>query len=87
MKPPALQADRRTRPTDESHWWATYEDLIPAEFETYMSLEMAAERMITYQPDTVPGIVQTADYARELNRVFFASDTAEDRLRPHQVEW
>ncbi|MFE2997319.1 helix-turn-helix domain-containing protein [Nocardia sp. NPDC059246] len=85
MKALALQADRRTRPTDESHWWARYEDLIPAEFETYMSLEMAAERMITYQPDTVPGIVQTADYARELNRVFFTSDTAMELEQRVQV--
>ncbi|MTE14126.1 helix-turn-helix domain-containing protein [Nocardia aurantiaca] len=85
MKALALQADRRTRPTDESHWWTRYEDLIPAEFETYMSLEMAAERMITYQPDTMPGIVQTADYATALNRVFFTSDTAMELQQRVQV--
>ncbi|MEV0466511.1 helix-turn-helix transcriptional regulator [Nocardia tengchongensis] len=85
MKALALQADRRSRPSDESHWWTRYEDLIPAEFETYMSLEMAAERMITYQPDTVPGIVQTADYARALNRVFFSSDTTMELEQRVQV--
>ncbi|MGW4124358.1 helix-turn-helix domain-containing protein [Nocardia sp. NPDC004711] len=85
MKALTLQADRRTRPADESHWWARYEDLIPAEFETYMSLEMAADRMITYQPDTVPGIVQTADYARALNRVFFTLDTAMELEQRVQV--
>ncbi|MFF0635947.1 helix-turn-helix domain-containing protein [Nocardia sp. NPDC004151] len=85
LKALAAQADRRSRPVDESHWWTRYEDLIPAEFETYMSLEMAAERMITYQPDTVPGIVQTADYARALNRVFFSSDTAMELEQRVQV--
>ncbi|MFE3986958.1 helix-turn-helix domain-containing protein [Nocardia tengchongensis] len=85
LKALALEADRRTRPTDESHWWTRYEDLIPAEFDTYMSLEMAAERMITYQPDTVPGIAQTADYARALNRVFFSSDSAMELEQRVQV--
>ncbi|MBL1079897.1 helix-turn-helix domain-containing protein [Nocardia sp. 2] len=75
LKDLALQADRRSKPVDESHWWRRYEDLIPADFETYMSLELAAERVTMYQPDTVPGIVQTADYARALDRVFFSSDS------------
>ncbi|WP_067814231.1 helix-turn-helix domain-containing protein [Nocardia inohanensis] len=71
----ALQADERTRPVDEKVWWQRYEDLIPDDFETYVSLESAAARVIMHQSDVVPGVVQTADYARALDRVFFASDT------------
>ncbi|MVU82301.1 helix-turn-helix domain-containing protein [Nocardia sp. ET3-3] len=85
MKALALQADRRTRPVDDSHWWTRYEDLIPADFETYMSLEVAAERITMYQPDTVPGIIQTADYARALDRVFFSSDTVMELEQRVQV--
>ncbi|MFE3795217.1 helix-turn-helix domain-containing protein [Nocardia tengchongensis] len=85
MKTLALQADRRTRPADDSYWWTRYEDLIPADFETYMSLELAAERITMYQPDTVPGIVQTADYARALDRVFFTSDTVTELEQRVQV--
>ncbi|WP_433562078.1 helix-turn-helix domain-containing protein [Nocardia sp. CA-151230] len=85
MKDLALQADRRTRPADDSYWWTRYEDLIPADFETYMSLESAAERITMYQPDTVPGIVQIADYARALDRVFFSSDTVMELEQRVQV--
>ncbi|GAB2558184.1 helix-turn-helix transcriptional regulator [Nocardia heshunensis] len=85
MKALALQADRRTRPADESYWWTRYEDLIPADFETYMSLEAAAERITMYQPDTVPGIVQTVDYARALDRVFFGSDSVAELEQRVQV--
>ncbi|MFJ4657973.1 helix-turn-helix domain-containing protein [Nocardia sp. NPDC088792] len=85
LKDIALQADRRTRPADDSYWWTRYEDLIPADFETYMSLESAAERITMYQPDTVPGIIQTADYARSLDKVFFGSDTAAELEQRVQV--
>ncbi|MEV6769680.1 helix-turn-helix transcriptional regulator [Nocardia sp. NPDC051030] len=85
MKALALQADKRTRSDDESHWWRRYEDLIPADFETYMSLELAAERVTMYQTDTVPGIVQTADYARALDRVYFSADTSVELEQRVQV--
>ncbi|MGV9413549.1 helix-turn-helix domain-containing protein [Nocardia sp. NPDC003693] len=75
LKALATEADHRTRPVDERVWWHRYEDLIPDDFETYVSLEAAAAQVIMYQADIVPGVVQTADYARELDRVFFSSDT------------
>ncbi|WP_405498281.1 helix-turn-helix domain-containing protein [Nocardia sp. NBC_00511] len=85
LKELALQSDRRTRPADDSFWWTRYEDLIPADFETYMSLESAAERITMYQPDTVPGIIQTAEYARALDRAFFGSDTVMELEQRVQV--
>ncbi|WP_329415318.1 helix-turn-helix domain-containing protein [Nocardia vinacea] len=75
LKALAAQADERTRPVDDSCWWQRYEDLIPDDFGTYLSLESAAAKVIMYQADVVPGIVQTADYARALDRLFFKSDT------------
>ncbi|MFB8004790.1 helix-turn-helix domain-containing protein [Nocardia sp. NPDC056000] len=74
----AKEADERMRPVDERVWWHRYDDLIPDDFETYMSLEAAATQVIMYQTDLVPGLVQTADYARALDRAFFTTDTPMD---------
>lgn len=81
----AKEADERMRPVDERAWWHRYDDLIPDDFETYMSLEAAAAQVIMYQPDVVPGVVQTADYARALERVFFKADTPMDLEQRVQV--
>ncbi|WP_062988368.1 helix-turn-helix domain-containing protein [Nocardia anaemiae] len=75
LKALAAQADERTRPVDDSCWWQRYEDLIPEDFGTYLSLESAAAKVVMYLAEVVPGIVQTADYARALDRLFFESDT------------
>ncbi|NNH72323.1 helix-turn-helix domain-containing protein [Nocardia uniformis] len=75
LKALATQADERSRPVDEKVWWHRYEDLIPNDFETYVSLESAAAHITMYQSDQVPGVVQTADYARELDRLYFSSET------------
>ncbi|WP_330255147.1 helix-turn-helix domain-containing protein [Nocardia sp. NBC_00565] len=71
LKALAAQGDERTRPVDDSCWWQRYDDLIPPDFGTYLSLESAAERVITHQDNMVPGIVQTADYARALEGAAF----------------
>jgi transcriptional regulator with XRE-family HTH domain len=45
-------------------WWFRYGDLVPPWFRTYMDLESAATLIRTYQGQLVPGLLQTADYAR-----------------------
>ncbi|UGT41969.1 helix-turn-helix domain-containing protein [Nocardia yamanashiensis] len=47
-------------------WWHEYEDLVPEGFNVYVGLEASARALITYQPDLIPGLLQTADYARVL---------------------
>ncbi|WP_067826953.1 helix-turn-helix domain-containing protein [Nocardia inohanensis] len=47
-------------------WWHEYEDLVPDGFNVYVGLEASARTLITYQPDLIPGLMQTADYARVL---------------------
>jgi transcriptional regulator with XRE-family HTH domain len=41
-----------------------YADVVPTWFATYFELESAASVISTYQPDLVPGLLQTPDYAR-----------------------
>jgi len=45
-------------------WWHRYSDVLAGEFQTYVGLEEAATRIRTYEVQLVPGLLQTADYAR-----------------------
>jgi transcriptional regulator with XRE-family HTH domain len=50
-------------------WWHQYSDVLPAWFETYLGLEQAAVVIRGYEPQFVPGLLQTADYARAVIRL------------------
>ena len=47
-------------------WWYPYADLIDETFETQLILEDDAAVLRTYQPNLVPGLLQTERYAWEL---------------------
>jgi Domain of unknown function (DUF5753)/Helix-turn-helix domain len=47
-------------------WWYPYADLIDETFETQLILEDDATVLRTYQPNLVPGLLQTEQYAWEL---------------------
>ncbi|MEV6065534.1 helix-turn-helix transcriptional regulator [Nocardia sp. NPDC052001] len=47
-------------------WWHEYDDLIPEGFNVYVGLEASARSLVSYQPDLIPGLLQTTDYARVL---------------------
>jgi transcriptional regulator with XRE-family HTH domain len=49
-------------------WWLSYEDVINVRFDIYLGLEEAATRLRWYETELVPGLLQTADYARALIR-------------------
>lgn len=50
-------------------WWHRYSDILPSWFETYVGLEEAAELIRTYEVQFIPGLLQTADYARAVMAV------------------
>ncbi|ROO90769.1 hypothetical protein EDD29_8508 [Actinocorallia herbida] len=52
-----------TRQIRERGWWVPYGEVFPG---SYAELEDAANRILTLQKEIVPGLLQTADYAREL---------------------
>ncbi|WP_024802790.1 helix-turn-helix transcriptional regulator [Nocardia sp. BMG51109] len=52
------------RRANQPGWWQHYNDLLPSWFETYLGLEQAATTIRSYEPQFVPGLLQTADYAR-----------------------
>jgi transcriptional regulator with XRE-family HTH domain len=45
-------------------WWNSYDDVLPAWFRTLIGLEEAATVIRGYDPHSVPGLLQTPDYAR-----------------------
>lgn len=45
-------------------WWQSYSDVVPPWFETYLGMEQAAVEIRSYEVQFVPGLLQTAGYAR-----------------------
>lgn len=56
-------------------WWHAYEDLIPAQSNLFVGLEAGAKVLTIFQPLIVPGLLQTADYARAMDRLYFPHDS------------
>ncbi|MFF8598220.1 helix-turn-helix domain-containing protein [Streptomyces sp. NPDC015232] len=49
-------------------WWQRFHDVLPGWFSMYVSLEGAAGLIRAYEPQFVPGLLQTEDYARAILR-------------------
>lgn len=47
-------------------WWRQYSEVLPPEFEGFLGLESEAARILSYEPDVIPGLLQTADYAKRV---------------------
>ncbi|MGW5112214.1 helix-turn-helix domain-containing protein [Nocardia sp. NPDC004123] len=56
-------------------WWHSYGDLIPENFDVYVGLEASAQQLSCYQSELVPGLLQTVEYARALNRLGYPEET------------
>ncbi|GAB2697834.1 helix-turn-helix domain-containing protein [Nocardia thraciensis] len=66
-------------------WWHAYGDLIPENFDVYVGLEASAHRLTASQTELVPGLLQTADYARALNLLGFPDDSEAELERRVQL--
>jgi transcriptional regulator with XRE-family HTH domain len=49
-------------------WWRQYAEVLPPWFEGYLSLESEAARLLAYESEVVPGLLQTEQYAAEVLR-------------------
>jgi hypothetical protein len=56
----------RARASAEPGWWRRYRDVISAQYSEYIGLETEACEVQTYQPQVIPGLFQTENYARAL---------------------
>jgi hypothetical protein len=64
------------RQANGREWWHGYGDVIPEWFERYLSLEQGASVIRGYEPQFVPGLLQTADYARAVISLGYGADPA-----------
>jgi transcriptional regulator with XRE-family HTH domain len=61
-------------------WWHRFSDLLPGWFQPYLGLESAAAIIRTYEVQYVPGLLQTADYARAVVQI------SRDGVSDEQIE-
>lgn len=60
-------------------WWHRYVGAIPEQYATYIGFEAEAEQIWSYDANTMPGLLQTEDYARAMFQGG-ASRFAEDEI-------
>lgn len=60
-------------------WWGPWSAVLPDWFRTFVGLEGMAESEFVYNPVSLPGLLQTEEYARELTEAaaFVREDHAE----------
>lgn len=66
------------REANQPGWWHKFRDVLPEWFSAYVSLESEAAVIRLYEPQYVPGLLQTHDYAAALMRVGFPNASPED---------
>jgi hypothetical protein len=54
------------REASKPGWWHRYDDVLPAWFRTAVGLEEAATLIRAYEPQVVPGLLQTEGYIRAI---------------------
>jgi transcriptional regulator with XRE-family HTH domain len=54
------------REANAAGWWHQYADVLPDWFQTFVGLEEAASVLRVYEVQFVPGLLQTAGYARAI---------------------
>jgi transcriptional regulator with XRE-family HTH domain len=66
------------RDASKPGWWHSFDDVLPAWFKIAVGLEESATLIRAYEPQVVPGLLQTEDYARAVTRASFPAATSEE---------
>ncbi|MET7682142.1 helix-turn-helix transcriptional regulator [Streptomyces sp. NPDC005423] len=72
-----------TEEANEPGWWQRFHDVLPDWFSLYVSLEGAARLIRAYEPHFVPGLLQTAAYARAVLEAGTIGQTGPDAIDRH----
>ena len=59
------------RDASKPGWWHSYDDVLPAWFRTAVGLEESANLIRAYEPQVVPGLLQTEGYIRAITAASF----------------
>jgi transcriptional regulator with XRE-family HTH domain len=74
------------RRANERGWWQSYpRNVIPSEYGDLIGVEAEAATVRSYQPEVVPGLLQTRGYARAVIRAGRRGDTAAEIDRRVEV--
>jgi transcriptional regulator with XRE-family HTH domain len=73
------------RRATERGWWQSYTGVVPSAYANLIGLEAEAATIRTYEPELVPGLLQTPDYARSVIRAGRPTDTTEEIDRRVEV--
>jgi transcriptional regulator with XRE-family HTH domain len=71
--------EQAARIAKQPAWYRKYSTVVDAGFEAYLGYESAASMIMVFQTLTIPGLLQTGDYARAILEADNASH-AEERL-------
>lgn len=63
------------REANKPGWWHSYTDVLPSWFRVFPGLEQAASMIRGYEPQCIPGLLQTGDYARALTTAGYPNAT------------
>ncbi|MFD7860756.1 Scr1 family TA system antitoxin-like transcriptional regulator [Streptomyces sp. NPDC057682] len=61
-------------------WWHSYRGIVSPVYEDLISLETEAESISSWQLGVIPGLLQTAEYARDIIRATAMSEAVEARV-------
>ena len=67
---------------NQSGWWHRYHDILPEWFKAYIGMEEAARSIRVYEPQFIPGLLQTEEYAAA---VIALGDFPVDQAERHVV--
>jgi transcriptional regulator with XRE-family HTH domain len=69
------------RDASKPGWWHSYDDVLPSWFKVAVGLEESASLIRAYEPQVIPGLLQTAGYATAITAASFPGATAEETDR------
>ncbi|WP_165956044.1 helix-turn-helix domain-containing protein [Streptomyces hainanensis] len=75
---PAQEIRTLLRQAQESPWWDEFRDVMPGYLRRLIGLEGSALGIYTYENHVVPGLLQTANYARAVIRTALPGKSAAD---------
>ncbi|MFS8203223.1 helix-turn-helix domain-containing protein (plasmid) [Streptomyces sp. CWNU-52B] len=67
-------------------WWGPYRTWVSQDFETYLGYESSASIIRNFEPNVVPGLLQTEEYAHQLMTRTNAGAEATEQLVQLRVE-
>jgi transcriptional regulator with XRE-family HTH domain len=70
-----------SRDASKPGWYHSYDDVLPSWFRVAVGLEESASMIRAYEPQVVPGLLQTEGYVRAITAASFPAATEEETDR------